>query len=86
MFLPKQVIQLLKEKLTPNLQKKVGSVLFGSLNTIAKLQKAKIPVDGSEAELNTSWENDLYAKIESWTEVSEVSVAKFFAKNKWYLY
>ena len=32
---PKQVIQLLKEKLTPNLQKKVGNVLFGSLNTIA---------------------------------------------------
>jgi len=79
---PKQVIQLLKEKLTPNLQKKVGNVLFGSLNTIAKLQKAKIPVDGSEAELNTAWENDLYAKIESWIEVSEVSVAKFFAKNK----
>ena len=79
---PKQVIQLLKEKLTPNLQKKVGNVLFGSLNTIAKLQKAKIPVDGSEAELNTAWENDLYANIESWIEVSEVSVAKFFAKNK----
>lgn len=76
---PEQVLEhlrQLKEKLTPNLQKKVGNVLFGDNEKVAKLQGAKTP------EKNTAWEDDLYDKIRSWVNDSDDAIAKYFKKNK----
>jgi hypothetical protein len=81
---PEQVLEYLrqlKEKLTPSLQKKVGNVLFGDDDDIAKLQGVKIPKD-DVAEPNTKWESELYRKIQYWTNSSQGSLAKYFKKNK----
>ena len=82
---PKQVLEYLKqlkEKLTPDLQKKVGNVLFGDNKYISKLQGVKIPKGFDSAEINTEWENDLLDKISFWTKISSNPVASYFAKNK----
>lgn len=76
---PEQVLEhlrQLKEKLAPDLQKKVGNVLFGDNEKVAKLQGAKTP------EKNTAWEDDLYDKIRSWVNGSDDAIAKYFKKNK----
>lgn len=79
---PEQIIQLLKEKLSPDLQKKVGNVLFGSNKDIAKLQKVKPPKDGSVPELDTKWEKELLRNIRFWTMKSTDPIAVFFRNNK----
>ena len=63
---PEQVLEhlrQLKEKLTPDLQKKVGNVFFGDDPKVAKLQGAKTPKGFDSAETNTAWEDDLYNKL-----------------------
>ena len=82
---PEQVlkeIRQLQEKLTPDLQKKVGNVFLGGDDQIAKAQGVRLPKDGSEAEPNTKWEDDLYDKINDWINASDNIVAKYFKKNK----
>ena len=85
---PEQVlkeIRQLKEKLTPDLQKKVGNVFLGGDDQIAKAQGAKIPRDapgGAVAEPNTKWEDDLYIKITDWLNQSDDATAKYFKENK----
>lgn len=77
---PKEVLESLeqlKEKLSPDLQKKVGNVFLGSDEQIAKLQGAKPP-----AEPDTSWEDDLYFRLQRWTDTSDTTVAKYLKKNK----
>lgn len=77
---PKEVLESLeqlKEKLSPDLQRKVGNVFFGSDNQIAKLQGAKPP-----EEPNTSWEDDLYYRLTRWLDTSDTTVAKYLKKNK----
>jgi len=87
---PEQVlkeIRQLKEKLTPDLQKKVGNVFLGgttgrSGDSLAKVQGAKIPRGADVAEPNTKWEDDLYIKITDWLNQSDNATAEYFKKNK----
>ena len=82
---PEQVlkeIRQLKEKLTPDLQKKVGNVFLGDSDKIAKAQGAKIPRGADVAEPNTKWEDDLYIKITDWLNQSDNATAKYFKSNK----
>ena len=82
---PEQVLEYLRklqEKLTPDLRKKVGDVLFGSDDRITKLQGVRIPRDGSEAEPNTDWEDKLFIDIQYWTDYPGNQVAKYFKQNK----
>ena len=87
---PKQVIaelRQLKEKLTPDLQKKVGNVFLGGDWKIAKAQGIKSfktrDKNGSlVAEPDTDWENDLYNKVTQWLNASEDQEAKYFKRNK----
>ncbi len=71
----------LQEKLPPDLQKKVGNILFGGNWKITKAQGIKPPKDGV-AEPNTTWENDLFDKLNAWTSSSSDTLAKYFMKNK----
>jgi hypothetical protein len=75
---PEQIIESLKEELTPALRKKVGDVLFGEHPDIVKLQKAP----SKPKELNNNWEDELYWTIKQWVGTSETETANFFAKNK----
>lgn len=82
---PKQILEhlrQLKEKLSPDLEKKVGKVIFGSDDRIVKLQKLRVNKDGSSVEPDTNWENQLYAQVNAWSQRSDNSLAKYFAKNK----
>ena len=75
---PEQVlkeIRQLKEKLTPDLQKKVGNVFLGGVPGLAKAQKAK-------AEPDTPWEDEVYIQITDWLNTSSDPVATYFKKNK----
>lgn len=81
---PEQVLEhlrQLKEKLTPDLQNKVGNILFGGNWKLTKAQGIKPPKDGV-AEPNTEWEQDLYNKISIWTDGSDDLEAKYFKDNK----
>ena len=71
-------IKALNEKLSSDLEKKVGNVLFGEDPAIAKLQKAPT----KPVELDTSWEDNLYFKLKTWVSSSDSETAKYFAKNK----
>ena len=71
-------IKALNEKLSSDLEKKVGNVLFGEDPAIAKLQKAPT----KPVELDTSWEDNLYFKLKTWVSSSGIDVANYFAKNK----
>ena len=71
-------IKALNEKLSADLEKKVGNVLFGENPAIAKLQKAP----AKPAELDTSWEDNLYFKLKTWVSSSDSITAKYFATNK----
>ncbi len=73
----KEVRQLF-EKLPADLEKKVGNVLFGENPDIAKLQNAP----SKPAELDTSWEDNLYSKLKDWVSSSDSITANYFAKNK----
>lgn len=75
-------LKSLQEKLPADLQKKVGNVLFGDNEDVAKLQGVKIPKGFDSAEPNTKWESDLYDKIRDWVDSSDNSLAKYFKKNK----
>jgi hypothetical protein len=75
-------IKALNEKLSADLQKKVGNVLFGDEDDIAKLQGKKIPKGSDSVEKNTAWEEDLYTRILNWTGSSDDKLAKYFKKNK----
>lgn len=75
---PELVIQLLKEKLAPALQKKVGDVMFGEEPDFVKLQKAP----SKPIEINTNWENELWRTIKQWVGTSETKTANYFKKNK----
>lgn len=82
---PKQVLKelrLLAEKLPADLQKKVGNVLFGDDEDVAKLQGVKTPKGFDSPETNTPWEDDLYDKIRGWVNSSDNALAKYFKKNK----
>lgn len=71
-------IKALNEKLSSDLEKKVGNVLFGENPAIAKLQKAP----AKPIEPDTSWEDNTYSVIMSWMSNSDTVTAKYFAKNK----
>jgi len=75
-------LRALQEKLPADLRKKVGNVFLGGNWKIAKLQGVKTPKGSSVAEPNTKWENDLYGKIDAWTSMSGMELAKYFKKNK----
>jgi len=82
---PEQVVaelRLLKEKLTPDLQKKVGNIFLGADDELVRAQGAKFPKGADVAEPNTDWEDDLYNKITQWLNASEDQEAKYFKKNK----
>lgn len=72
----------LQEKLSADLQDKVGNVFLGGNADIAKLQGVKTPKGFEYPEENTAWENTLQNNIEAWLEVSSPRVAKYFEKNK----
>lgn len=82
---PKEILEhlrQLKEKLTPDLQKKVGNVLFGDDEAASKLQGVKIPKGFYSAEINTAWEDNLYKKINNWLDISNDALANYLKKNK----
>ncbi len=82
---PKQLLKelrLLKEKLTPALQQKVGNLFLGANDKIVRAQGAKVPRDGSDAEPDTEWEEDLNDRISTWLNSSEEEEAEYFRKNK----
>ena len=75
-------LKLLQEKLPADLQKKVGNVLFGDNEDVAKLQGVKTPKGFDSPETNTPWEDDLYDSIRGWVDSSDNVLAKYFKKNK----
>ena len=81
---PEQVLEYLRnldEKISPDLQKKVGNVLFGDDEDVAKIQGAKTPPGFTSPETNTKWEENLYYMVRNWASKSSDPTAKYFIAN-----
>lgn len=87
---PEQVIKEIKqlqEKLSADLQKRVGNVFLGGNVKLAKAQGIKSfktrDKNGSlVAEPDTEWEEDLSWKLDQWLNSSEDETAEYFRNNK----